>query len=79
MSEQLFPRTDVAGVSLSRMIIGTNWMLGFSHRTPAQDHQIRRKFCDGEKAFPMLKTFLDHGVDTIMAPMNGNVMLDATV
>lgn len=77
MSEQLFPRTDVAGVSLSRMIIGTNWMIGFSHRTPAQDHQIRRKFSDGEKAFPLLKTFLDHGVDTIMAPMHGNVMLDA--
>ena len=77
MSEPLFPRTDVAGVSLSRMIIGTNWMLGYSHRTPAQDHQIKRKFSDGEKAFPMLKTFLDRGVDTIMAPMNGNVMLDA--
>ena len=77
MSEICFPRTDVAGVSLSRMIIGTNWMLGYSHRSPAQDHQIRRKFSEGEKAYPMLKTFLDRGVDTIMAPMNGNVMLDA--
>ena len=77
MSEILFPRTEVAGVSLSRMIIGTNWILGYSHRSPAQDHQIQRKFSAGEMAYPMLKTFLDRGVDTIMAPMNGNVMLDA--
>ena len=30
-----FPRTTVAGVSVSRMIIGTNWILGWSHRSPA--------------------------------------------
>ena len=76
MSDILFPRTEVAGVSLSRMIIGTNWILGYSHRSPAQDHQIRHKFATGEKAYPMLKTFLDRGVDTIMAPMTGNVMPD---
>ena len=29
--EQQFPRTTVGGVSLSRMLIGTNWMLGYSH------------------------------------------------
>ena len=40
MEEKKFPRTMVGGVSLSRMIIGTNWMLGWSHRTPAADHQI---------------------------------------
>ena len=69
MSDILFPRTEVAGVSLSRMIIGTNWMLGWSHRSPAQDHQIKRKFSEGEKALPMLETFLRYGVDTIMGPL----------
>ena len=78
MANDLFPRTTVGGVSLSRMIIGTNWMLGWSHRSPAQDHQILRKFSDGEKAFPMLKTFLDRGVDTIMGMMQQEkVMQDA--
>ncbi|MBE5778593.1 MAG: hypothetical protein E7331_04585 [Clostridiales bacterium] len=78
MSEKLFPRTEVAGVSLSRMIIGTNWMLGWSHTSPSADHQILRKFRDGECAYPMLKTFLDRGVDTIMGPLQQEpVMQDA--
>jgi len=78
MSNDLFPRTTVAGVSLSRMIIGTNWMLGWSHTTPAADHQIKRRFPDGESAFPMLKTFLDRGVDTIMGMLQQEkVMQDA--
>ena len=79
MSDILFPRTEVAGVSLSRMIIGTNWMLGWSHRSPAQDHQIKRKFSEGEKAYPMLKTFLDHGVDTIMGPLQQEKVMQAAV
>ncbi len=78
MSEPLFPRTEVAGVSLSRMIIGTNWMLGWSHTSPAADHQILRRFHDGACAVPLLKTFLDHGVDTIMGPLQQEkVMQDA--
>ena len=79
MSDILFPRTDVAGVSVSRMIIGTNWMLGWSHRSPAQDHQILRKFSDGEKAYPMLKTFLDRGVDTIMGPLQQERVMQEAV
>ena len=66
MEQKLFPRTTVAGISVSRMIIGTNWMLGWSHRGPAADHQIKRRFPDGESAWPLLKVFLDQGVDTIM-------------
>ena len=79
MSDILFPRTEVAGVSLSRMIIGTNWMLGWSHRSPAQDHQIKRKFSDGEKALPMLQTFLNYGVDTIMGPLQQERIMQEAV
>lgn len=78
MDQQMFPRTTVAGKSLSRMIIGTNWILGWSHTSPAKDQQIRQRFPDGESAYPLLKTFLDRGVDTIMAPLgNQPVLLDA--
>jgi len=78
MEQNLFPRTTVAGVSLSRMIIGTNWMLGWSHRTPAADRQIKSRFPDGASAFPMLKTFLDQGVDTIMGMLEQEkIMQDA--
>ena len=77
MENKFFPRTTVAGVSLSRMIIGTNWMLGWSHRSPSADHQIKQRFPDGESAWPMLKVFLDQGIDTIMGITREKVMREA--
>ena len=65
-----FPRTMVAGVSLSRMIIGTNWMAGWSHRSPAADGLILGTHSRHESVDPILKTFLDHGIDTIMGPFS---------
>lgn len=79
MKQDLFPRTTVAGVSLSRMIIGTNWMLGWSHRSTAADNQIKRRFPDGESAWPMLKAFLDNGVDTIMGLMQQERVMQEAV
>ena len=65
-----FPRTTVAGVSLSRMIIGTNWMAGWSHRGPAADDMIRRTHFSHESVDPILEVFLAHGIDTIMGPFS---------
>ncbi|MBR0051279.1 MAG: hypothetical protein IJP57_04935, partial [Firmicutes bacterium] len=79
MEQDLFPRTMVAGKSLSRMIIGTNWMLGWSHRSPAADHQIKNRFQDGPSAWPMLKAFLDNGVDTIMGMMQQERVMQEAV
>jgi hypothetical protein len=64
----LFPRTNVGGVSLSRLIIGTNWFLGYSHYSVAKDKfikdtQTRDKIAD------ILAVFLEAGVDTVMGPM----------
>ena len=36
MANSEFPRTAVGGVPMPRMIIGTNWILGYSHKGPAQ-------------------------------------------
>lgn len=68
----LFPRTTVNGVSLSRMIIGTNWILGYSHTSPAADKMIRTRNGSSESIVSMLEVFLNNGVDTIMAPFGGN-------
>lgn len=68
----MFPRTIVDGVSLSRMIIGTNWILGYSHTSPAADKMIRARNGSKESIIKMLETFLSYGVDTIMAPFGGN-------
>ena len=64
-----FPRTTVGGISLSRMIIGTNWLAGWSHRSPAADAMIRERHAAPESIEPMLDVFLSHGVDTMMAPL----------
>ena len=79
MSGNTFPRTTVAEVSLSRMIIGTNWILGWSHRSPAADRQIKNRFPGGKEVYPLLKTFLDEGVDTIMGPLQQERVMQEAV
>ena len=61
-----FPRTDVAGVSLSRMLIGTNWMLGWSHTSPSADNRIKEKYAKPEDFFPMIEAFMEYGIDSLM-------------
>ena len=60
-----FPRTTVGGVSVSRFVIGTNWLLGFSHQTKAKDdfiktHQTRERIAE------ILRVFFDAGIDTVL-------------
>ena len=43
-----FPRTTVAGISLPRMLIGSNWVLGFSHRTTSADNLIKNRYSNKE-------------------------------
>lgn len=64
----LFPRTSMGGQDVSRMIIGTNWFLGFSHQTLAKDQFIRDMHTP-ENIAAILAVYLDVGVDTIMGPM----------
>lgn len=73
MSE--FPRTTVGGVSLSRMLIGTNWLLGWSHTSASADEMIRRRYDSAEAFKPVLEAYLRHGVDTIMAPFGASPQL----
>lgn len=68
----IFPRTEVDGKSLSRMLIGTNWILGYSHTSPAADSLIRSKNSKPEAIVSMLEVFLNSGVDTIMGLFAGN-------
>ena len=73
-----FPRTTVAGVSLSRMIIGTNWILGYSHTSAAADEGITSRNSGADAISEILQSFLESGVDTIMVEMRGRAaMLDA--
>jgi len=69
-----FPRTNVGGQSLSRMIIGTNWFLGWSHCTAAKDAFIKEHFADYKKVADIIEVFLRAGVDTIMGLVNTPVL-----
>ena len=70
-----FPRTTVGGVSLSRMLIGTNWLLGWSHTSASADEMIRRRYDSAEAFKPVLEAYLRYGVDTIMAPFGASPQL----
>ena len=62
----LFPRTVVGGVSVSRMIIGTNWFLGWSHCTNAKDQLIHTYARNPKHIADILEVFFNAGVDTIL-------------
>ena len=64
MSE--FPRTTVENLSLSRMIIGTNWFFGWSHTSAAKDKCIRETLNTTGKIADIIEVFLNAGVDTLM-------------
>lgn len=65
MSE-LFPRVTVGGKSLPRLLIGTNWMVGWSHTGAAADAGIREKFQTPKDFYPVLHAYLERGIDAIM-------------
>src|SRR5512139_280395 len=62
-----FPRTTVGGVSLPRLIVGTNWFLGYSHTSLAKDRFIR-ELQDRQRITNVLSAFLQYGIDAVMGP-----------
>ncbi len=63
-----FPTTEVGGVTLSRLICGTNWFLGYSHTSAAKDKFIRELFPTPEKIAAVIEVFGHHGINAVMGP-----------
>jgi len=76
MSNQ-FPRTMVGGVSLPRMIMGTNWILGYSHRTSTADNMIVQKNCNAAAIKDMACAYLEYGIDASMMPAGTDFKTEA--
>lgn len=71
-----FPRTEVGALSLPRMLIGTNWVLGYSHRGPAADQMIQKKYGDKESVAKLIEAYLEYDINAIMGPIeDGSVLL----
>ncbi|HUX77642.1 MAG TPA: hypothetical protein VMY40_13505 [Anaerolineae bacterium] len=64
-----FPRTTVGGVSLPRMIVGSNWFLGYSHTSLARDNFIK-EYQSRDRIAEILTVFLEHGIDAVMGPLS---------
>ncbi len=62
-----FPRTMVGGVSLPRLIIGTNWFLGYSHTSLAKDKFIK-DYQTRKRITAVLVAFVRRGIDAVMCP-----------
>ncbi len=67
-----FPRTIVGGVSLPRLLVGSNWFLGWSHTSLAKDNFIK-EYQTRERIIAMLSVFLDYGIDAVMAPLSSHL------
>jgi len=71
-----FPRTQIENVSVSRMLIGTNWFFGWSHTSAAKDRYIKATMTR-DKIADILEVFLAAGVDTMMGMIEYPGMKDA--
>lgn len=74
-----FPRTTVGGVSLPRMLIGSNWMLGYSHTSAAADALIHKTHATSEAIAELLTVFMGAGVDAMMGGFQGYPVLTAGI
>ncbi len=80
MSDEKFPRTVVGGLSVSRMIIGTNWFVGYSHRSSAQDSMIKENIRGNRVHLAAtLEVFFRAGVDTIMGILSEEPVLQEAI
>ncbi len=74
-----FPRTQVGGLSLPRLLIGTNWVLGYSHTSASADGMIRDRYAAPERAADLLCAYLSYDIDAVMAPFDPDGALLAGV
>ena len=65
----------VENLSLPRLLMGTNWMLGWSHTTASADHMITSRFSRSEPFQAMVEAYLNCGIDAMMAPFTGQQAL----
>lgn len=70
-----FPRTKIGNLSVSRMIIGTNWFLGYSHTSQAKDKLIYKQ--TPKTIADILVVYLKHGIDTLLGTFDSAKLMKA--
>ncbi len=73
-----FPMTNIAGIDVSRVTVGTNPFNGFSHFSKARDEWLRRHFTK-ERIVEVLETCREQGLNAVIGPsieLNHEAMMD---
>lgn len=63
-----FPRTEIGGVSVSRLVAGSNWWLGYTHQTRPRG-AWNKAGQSRESIAESLGVFIDGGVNVTMGPV----------
>jgi len=63
------PTVDIEGHHISRLVIGTNWFLGYSHQSAAKSRWIRR-YQTAERIASVLEVCTAGGMNFIVAPIS---------
>jgi len=61
------PLTEVGGLKLSRILCGTNWILGYSHQTSSKD-RIIKEIMDEKRVVEILCACIKNEINAVMAP-----------
>ncbi len=64
--DRSFPTTTVAGIQIPRLVIGCNWISGFSHQTPAKDQLILQRHSRPDTVADIFTTFMDQGINAVL-------------
>ena len=61
-----FPTTKVGGIEVPRLIIGCNWVSGWSHRTPSKDDLILKRHNQPESVSEVFSVFLQEDLNAVL-------------
>lgn len=61
-----FPMTHIEDLEISRLIIGSNWLRGFSHYSSAKDRWIR-EYMTVERIVEVMNVFARQGVNAVLS------------
>ncbi len=64
-----FPTTHIEHLELSRLIIGSNWFLGYSHYSAAKDKWIK-EYMTVERIAEVMAVFARNGINAVMSSPN---------
>ncbi len=64
-----FPMTRIEDVAISRLMVGTNWFLGYSHFSAAKSRWIK-EYMTVDRIVEIMCVFAREGINTVMSMQN---------